>query len=161
MSPPKSARKQKKRPPTAHMAVGSPATQAEKLARTLGLSIAAQLHSARDFAFKGSMKDRDRRGETYGVSLKPSDCKWYSIAGALFEPEYRHLEEAVVLQMLDVPELLRKPLTIMGYTKVLALLRDAAPALAAALAENEIVRVEELRQPKLQGDLFAVDGGPQ
>ena len=155
MSPPKSARKQKKLPPTAHMVVGSPVTQAEKLARALGLSIVVQLQSARDFAFKGSIKDRDKRGETYGVSLKPSDCPWYTIAGALFEPEYRHLEVAVVMQMLDTPELLRKPLTVMGYNKVLALLRDAAPALTAALAKNEVARVEELKQPRLQGDLFA------
>jgi len=161
MSRPIPARKKKRAlPPTPHVFLGGAgATSAEKLARALGLSIVGSLQRGRDFAFKGSIKDRDKRGEVYGQRLRPSDYVWYTIAGALYEPEYRHLEELVVLQMLDMAEILRKPLTIMGYSKVLALLRDAAPALTAALAKKEVARVEELRQPRLQGDLFAMDGG--
>ena len=159
MSPPRPARKQKRNPaPTPHVFLeGASATSAEKLARALGLSIVGSLQRGRDFALSGSIKDRDKRGEVYGQSVKLNECTWFTIAGALYEPEYRHLEVAVVMQMLDHTEILRKPLTSIGYSKVLTLLRDAAPALTAALAKNEIARVEELKQPRLQGDLFAME----
>ena len=63
-----------------------------------------------------------------------------SIAGAL-GIDFKSLEEAVVLAMLDVPELLRWPLTPEGYGKVRAALREAEPGLAAELKKGEVARV--------------------
>jgi len=72
----------------------------------------------------------------YGVKIDPNRCRWYTIAGTLYETEYRHLEVALVIAMLDMADLLRNPLIVMGYSKVPALLRDAAPLLNAELTKK-------------------------
>ena len=57
--------------------------------------------------------------------------------------------------MLDVPELLRRPLTPEGYLKLQAALREAAPGLTAELNKGEVARMAAKASLKGQGDLFA------
>jgi len=158
MSRPVAARKQKRHlPPTPHAAAGcGPATKAETLALALGKALAgiARKHPAR----KPTRKDCDSETEFYASIQRYQADSMFSIAGAL-NVDFKHLEQSVVLAMLDVPELLRRPLTPEGYGKVRAALRETAPGLAVELKKGEVARVAARTTLKGQGELFAMDGG--
>jgi hypothetical protein len=161
MSPPRTARKQKRwLPPTPHAPAGcGPATKAEGLALVLGKTLAeiARSHSA----YMPTRKDCDSEAEFYAAMQRYEAGGALSIAGALSD-DFSELEEAVVLAMLDVPELLRRPLTPEGYGKVRQALREAEPSLAVELKKGEVARIAartardaEKRFLEAQGDLFA------
>jgi hypothetical protein len=76
--------------------------------------------------------------------------------------EFAHLEQTIVMAMLDVPELLRLPLTPEGYLKLQKALREAEPGLAAELKKGALARMAAEVSLKGQGDLFAgLEGSTQ
>lgn len=103
-------------------------------------------------------KDCDSDAEFYAMMQRYQAGGVLSIAGAL-SGDFKQLEQAVVLAMLDVPELLRRPLTPEGYGNVRAALREAEPGLTAELKKGEVARVAARTTLKGQGDLFAGMGG--
>jgi hypothetical protein len=158
MSPPKSARKQKRLPPpTPHAPAGcGPATKAETLALELAIQLAgiARNHLAPKPVRKRRQDDAEFHDAVATFWVRNS----LTIANALHD-EFKHLEQPVVQAMLDVPELLRAPLLGRGFVKVHAAIAAAERALRLELKKVEVSRLAARTTLKGRGDLFAMDGG--
>ena len=153
MSRPIPARKQKRwLPPTPHVRVGAPAIRAEVLALDLGKNLAGIARS--HLACRPSRKCFGDDTEYYAAMWRFQTEGVFTIADAV-NIDFPHIEEAVVLGMLDAPELLRRQLNESGFAMVRSTIRMAEPELAAELKKGKVARVAAKVSLKGQGDLFA------